>query len=1258
MIPETELARLENVRARTLALVQDLTREEMDRAPARGGWSVGEILDHLLKAEAANRRNIATLVELARSGRRPYLWDELNSGGLAPAFVPRGLLPLLSFPSAFASMFMPFSLREAIVRNRLFPASASNELRPQRGRPADELRAELGRSLAETGRLLAGNADLDYCRMIYQHPFLGANDVPQILLLTAAHEERHQDQIREVLGTAPRGERQDRPPGPRPGEPSRPGGPGTAGPTTTRPKPPERVDSGRLSTARFVVLGEGLAAGMADFGLKDDLQRESFAAQMAHQMQAELRLPLIQPPGIGPLPGFPRLPVRVPAMMQTTVREGFPPAELPQNLSVPGLHLADALALRPAQPIVHRGDAKRTAVNLILGLPGLVRGQGDLPTQLEAALSLRPTFALVELGYSEALEAATAGDPARLPSAAAFRAGAGRIVEALREAGAQVLVMTVPDPMDTAHFSPLDAAGRVLKVAPSALAASYGLQGNDRITVPGLFEIGNQILSSATRALPQGCVLRGALASEISGRVLELNGALVEAAGQHGALVHDLHALFREVRLRGIDTGSLQLSADYLGGFYSLNGYYPGRTGHALIASDVLRFLDQAYGARFGAVEPGSAAQDDPVVRYRRPAGPQREELPAPRPAPPPSSHRDGGPARTVASGDGDRWPAPQRSAGRLRLPPELQQTLPLSKRSSYHGDAIRIVHCPNERDARFGSCGDLFFGGLVLYDSHLSGNVHIRFSPPAGDVTRFEVTLGGGLAGDDGMLAAPQLFRWPVLQAQVTDAPGFVSAGDLNLATGEVSNLQVFVFFRNSALFGLARANPNFPVQQPITFPGQYGSSWARFDPRPDGKLDFTFYGSTFLPLGSQLGSDPVVWALPFSSPTADFAHIPASGMAMHPHLQLSTREPENGEAGGALLDVPFNTVQEMTLFTRNSSFGDQFTLNTEELGGYGKGRSHVLGRLEVQFGERFGDSVSVALSSLAPGGLLLDTVPTPLAQVFPGRLYPGPIGHDEFLRFPLRTYFLDAVNFLDDPFDLAVGAVDLRTGNFLNEVLRRGLIGQDVFFALVRVEPRTPQSSFFFRGPARLERGERGQTVFRLKAEVHIPYPEGFLFPAPDLATGFTIGPGSALDPFLWMRAIQDDHDPKAVKRGEAKRVRASTGEEFSYCYSIAADPAQEAPFFEYTNHSQQEGTFRLTSLAWVSFLNSLGSRTQPGEFDTLTFTGYGVWSLDGGRKPRVVAVQISTTPEWPYVSIQIDGGLVSNVNTKPADEKVALP
>ena len=198
MIPEAELARLERVRARTLALVDGLSQEQLDRRPANGGWSAGEVLDHLLRAEASNRGVIAALIGLARAGREPYLQRPLTPAGLGPAFVPRGLLPFLSLPASLMTLFMPAAVRELLVRTRLFPARAAEELQPQRGRPAGELRRDLAAAVAETRHLLTANADLDYRRMIYHHPFLGANDVPAILRLTAAHEERHQDQIQAI----------------------------------------------------------------------------------------------------------------------------------------------------------------------------------------------------------------------------------------------------------------------------------------------------------------------------------------------------------------------------------------------------------------------------------------------------------------------------------------------------------------------------------------------------------------------------------------------------------------------------------------------------------------------------------------------------------------------------------------------------------------------------------------------------------------------------------------------------------------------------------------------------------------------------------------------------------------------------------------------------------------------------------------------------------------------------------------------------
>ncbi len=1035
------------------------------------------------------------------------------------------------------------------------------------------------------------------------------------------------------------------------------------------------VQSGRLNTSCFIVLGEGLAAGMGDFTLAEETQANSFPSQMAQQMQTDFPQPLFQAPGICNPVGFAELPVLVSTPMQTTVLDRLPPKPV-NNLSVPGFKLCDALHLRPAQPLVQRHDAKQTAANLILGMIPIAYGEaGQLQTQLECAVKRHPTFTIVELGYHEALEAAVKANTSLLPNAESFRADYTQLLSSLKRACAEVLALTIPDPFDTAYFAPINVASKILRVEPAILLNAYKLNPDDFISTKGLIEIGFQLFGRSVGPLPEGCVIGAEVSSQICRRVDELNNVITSVAEKHGAVTYDLHDLFRRVKSLGVAIGARRLTGEYLGGFYSLNGYYPGATGHAIVANELLHYLNTIYASDFCQIDLQTVMQNDPVASYRQAEGPPWTASQLAQPALQVQQVAD--PARTMASVETRKpqvaqkqavsgWkplPQPQDASTKpLQLPPGLEQVLPLSKAASYFGDSIRAVNCQDPNEARFGSCRGPLFGGFAMVDSHLSGSVRIKFSQPVNRITHFEVTHGEGLVGDDGVLSAPQFFKLPALQNRVQDIPGMVSSGDLNLDTGEVSNLTYYVSFANTALLALTRVNPNLPAQ-PIVFSSlpstatRYGSAWAIFEQRPDGLLDYTFYGSAFLPLGSDFGGQPVQFPLPICSSTLQFASVPAKGTALHPHLSLSTKEPEVS-AQDVSADIPFNTIQELTLFTHNTSFGDAFTLNASEiLGGNTTGRSHVLGRALIQFGERSGNSAPVAVSFLNAGGVMAAMADSPISQAFPGRLYPGPHGFDEFLRFPLRTFSLDDLQILDDPFDISVGAVDLRTGRFLNQLLHRGFISQDLFFALVRVEPRTPGSSFFFRGPTALERGQNGQLIFRFQGQVHIPYPEGFLFPNPNLATGFVVGPDSALDPFLWVHAIQDVDTRVAFKQGGERNVLASTGERFSYSYKIPSDPASRSASFEYENHTQQ-GKFRMHSLAWVGFANSSNSGRSSGDFDTVTFTGFGIWSKDGSHTVQQVTAQFSTSSQRPYVGIQIDLGNISNVNTKPPNIEDARP
>src|SRR5437667_101929 len=85
------------------------------------------------------------------------------------------------------------------------------------------------------------------------------------------------------------------------------------------------ANRGRLNVERFVVMGEGLAAGMGDFNLSSETQSTCFPALMAAQMGAKFSQALLQGPGIGGLAGFAEMPVLIPAPFQSTVLNQLPP---------------------------------------------------------------------------------------------------------------------------------------------------------------------------------------------------------------------------------------------------------------------------------------------------------------------------------------------------------------------------------------------------------------------------------------------------------------------------------------------------------------------------------------------------------------------------------------------------------------------------------------------------------------------------------------------------------------------------------------------------------------------------------------------------------------------------------------------------------------------------------------------------------------------------------------------------------------------
>ena len=387
-----------------------------------------------------------------------------------------------------------------------------------------------------------------------------------------------------------------------------------------------------LDTTTFIVMGEGLAAGMADYGLSTVVQQYSFPAQMAAQMNTGFEQPLIQPPGIGDVIGYPRQEVVVQKYPQGSVRQFYLPTDptkapistpplFVSNVSVPGQTLNDSITLKPVAPVVQRSNMKQTVFNMILGFPQLILDNVPLLTQFEYAKTMFPTMALIELGYYEALDAAVNSDVTRLPDPNTFLSTYNSVLAGFRGLQAQVIATTIPNPLDTAYFSSPAAAAAITSTAPSVLTDLFQLTPQDYVTRNGLLAIGNKFLNGVIGPLPAGSVLTGAVAANLTTRINALNAQIATAAKNNVAVLYDLNAFLHKIKVSGAKVGNTTVTANYLGGFYSLDAIYPGATGHALIANDILTFLNQTYQQSFPMINVSTVASIDQSLSAIKPSG-------------------------------------------------------------------------------------------------------------------------------------------------------------------------------------------------------------------------------------------------------------------------------------------------------------------------------------------------------------------------------------------------------------------------------------------------------------------------------------------------------------------------------------------------------------------------------------------------------------------------------------------------------------
>ncbi len=187
------------IRRETLELVEGLDQKQSEFRPKADKWSVGEVLDHLIKLDGLIVRELEVAINQRRGGL-PFVYRGVADIDTTVPWLLRPVLPFFEVPFAVFNAVVPLSLRNAFTGNRDIPLQAPGVIRPRSRRPIGTLRAELGGTFDRLEQQQKDDPDIDLDGVYYYNPITGLNSVAGLYKFVSNHEQRHQKQLREILG--------------------------------------------------------------------------------------------------------------------------------------------------------------------------------------------------------------------------------------------------------------------------------------------------------------------------------------------------------------------------------------------------------------------------------------------------------------------------------------------------------------------------------------------------------------------------------------------------------------------------------------------------------------------------------------------------------------------------------------------------------------------------------------------------------------------------------------------------------------------------------------------------------------------------------------------------------------------------------------------------------------------------------------------------------------------------------------------------
>ncbi len=376
----------------------------------------------------------------------------------------------------------------------------------------------------------------------------------------------------------------------------------------------------QVDVSKLVWIGDSEGAGFSAGCLTKRVQVDSPGAVIARANGgADYQQPIMGDPGLGGCMVLTSLAPSFGNEASTVKPENLALPRPYNNLSVGGCAIHDMLYATTGAN-ASAGTCRNT-IDLVLRNSSL-----GLGSQVDQAVALGPSFVILANFGNDYLGAVLSGtviDGVTVTPVASFSADTNAALAKLKARQPKGLVTGVVDVTNipfTTTLPPFLTSGGKLVIGPSGPIPLLGPKGcgaapacpipaNTIVTLnaaaylpfgygipcavaPTLPKCNNPLPAAAIDASHPGALIYAADAALLKQRGADYNAATKAAAAANGYLYYDPNVLLNRLKA-GLDYGGTTISASFLtGGAFSYDGFHLTPIGYALLADDMIKFIN------------------------------------------------------------------------------------------------------------------------------------------------------------------------------------------------------------------------------------------------------------------------------------------------------------------------------------------------------------------------------------------------------------------------------------------------------------------------------------------------------------------------------------------------------------------------------------------------------------------------------------------------------------------------------------------